>query len=553
MIFSFPFSRDSTRPVRAQPDTMNDRQRMVDTQIAAKTLAPSQNPPPVIELRHLSMSFSGVKVLNDVNLSVQRGEIHGLVGQNGSGKSTLIKILAGFYSPDPGAELFVNGVSIPLPLQPGQFRRLGLSFVHQDLGLIPSLSVTENFRMAELSTEERWWIDWRKEHRRVSATLSRFGIELDPTAKVADLSPTDRAVLAIVRAIELMDSELDRTSATYGLLILDEPTAFLPATDKDRLFEAMHNIARARASVLFVSHDLDEVLQITDRITVLRDGLVQGTVDSAQVTKEALVEMIVGRHFQALQVQRAGIARSTDAFAVRDLYGSLLQGISLDILPGEVLGLTGLAGTGFEEVPYLLAGVHQAAAGTLMMQREHYDLREMTPAKAIAAGITLVPADRQKEGCEGSLTVADNILLPVVSRYFARFRLDQRQMLSDVRRRLDQFQVRPPRPELKYQALSGGNQQKALLAKWLPMRPRLLLLHEPTQGVDIGARQDIFRLLRESAQLGCAVVCATADYEQVATVCDRVLVFGRGGRIVELAGEEINKERIIEQCYMLMG
>jgi len=550
MIFSFPFSGDSTRPAHAQP---GNQQRVMDTPIPAKTLVPGQNPPPVLELRHLSMSFSGVKVLDDVNLSVQRGEIHGLVGQNGSGKSTLIKILAGFYSPDPGAELSVNGLPIPLPLQPGQFRKLGLSFVHQDLGLIPSLTVTENFRMAELSTEERWWIDWRNEHRRVSATLSRFGTELDPTATVADLPPTDRAVLAIVRAIELMGSELDKTSAAYGLLILDEPTAFLPATDKDRLFETMRNIARVRASVLFVSHDLDEVLQITDRVTVLRDGLVQGTVDSAQATKEALVEMIVGRHFQALQVQRARTATSADALAVRDLYGSLLQGISLDILPGEALGLTGLAGTGFEEVPYLVAGVHQAASGTLTMQGKHYDLHEMTPAKAIAAGIALVPADRQKEGCEGSLTVAEDILLPVVGRYFARFRLDQRQMLREVQRRLDQFQVRPPRPELKYQALSGGNQQKALLAKWLPMQPRLLLLHEPTQGVDIGARQEIFRLLREQARLGCAVVYATTDYEQVAAVCDRVLVFGRGGRIVELAGEEINKERIIEQCYMLMG
>ncbi len=507
---------------------------------------------PVLELRHVSKTFDGTKALSGVNLTIERGEIHGLVGQNGSGKSTLIKILAGFHSPDPGAELLVNGRPVSLPLQPGQFRQLRMSFVHQDLGLILSLSVVENLWIDELSTRQQWLIKWGRERQRAKELFAEFGLAIDPAARVADLTPTDRALLAIVRALAETRSSLAGTD-DYGLLILDEPTVFLPATGKRQLFETLRDIARRHASVLFVSHDLDEVLEITDRVTVLRDGQGQGTVTSATVTKDQLVEMIVGRRFVTPPVEHHDPTSQPADIAIRGLTGWLVHDVSLDLHRGEVLGLTGLAGTGFEEIPYLLFGARRAAAGTLAMAGATYNLPTLTPAEAVTAGIALVPADRLREGCEGTLSLADNVLLPVLDCYFHRLRLDRKRMEHDVQSLLDRFTVRPNRPELKYQTLSGGNQQKALLAKWLQSQPRLLLLHEPTQGVDIGARQEIFQLIRASARDGTTVICASTDYEQVATICDRVIVFGSDSRTRELRENEITKEHIAEQCYALMG
>lgn len=508
-------------------------------------------PPPVLELRHVSKTFEGTRALEDAQLSIRRGEIHGLVGQNGSGKSTLIKILAGFHSPDPGGELLWNGRPIELPLRPGQFRQLGMSFVHQDLGLILSLSVLENLRIDELSTRHNWLIRWRREQQLARELFAQFGLSIDPASTVADLTPTNRALLAIVRALGETRAGPNETDE-QELLLLDEPTVFLPATGKRQLFATLRDIARRRASVLFVSHDLEEVLEITDRVTVLRDGLVQGTVDSRSVTKDHLVDMIVGRRFVVPTVDHHASKQEVAHVSVRGLTGWLIRDVSIDLHRGEIVGLTGLAGTGFEEIPYLLSGARRAAAGTLAMSGATYDLSTFTPARSVSAGVALVPADRQREGSEGSLSIADNVLLPVLDRYFQRLRLNRAQMERDAKELLRRFSVRPNRPSLKYQALSGGNQQKALLAKWLQTAPRLLLLHEPTQGVDIGARQEIFQLLRDSARAGTTVVCASTDYEQIAAICDRVIVFGRG-RMREVGEQEMTKERIAEQCYALMG
>jgi ribose transport system ATP-binding protein len=505
----------------------------------------------VLDLRHLSKTFDGTRVLRDASLTVEPGEIHGLVGQNGSGKSTLIKILAGFHSPDPGGELIVNGKAINFPLRPGQFRQIGLSFVHQELALITNLSAVENFRIDDLSTKNRWRINWRDERRRASEVFAQYGVPIDPAEPVADLSPTNRALLAIIRAVE--EARVARPEDHYGLLILDEPTVSLPASGKQLLFDLVRDIARRHTSVLFVSHDLDEVLEITERVTVLRDGEVQGTVTSSGVTKQHLVEMIVGRRFVAPTVARRAVDERPAAIQVRELSGSLLHGVSFDLRPGEVLGLTGLGGTGFEEVPYLLFGARGAGTGSLTLAGREFDLTRISPVDAIAAGVVLVPADRKRDGSEGTLSIADNVLLPVVASYFRRGRLNRALMQRDAQGLLTRFTVRPNRPELPYQVLSGGNQQKALLAKWLQTRPKLLLLHEPTQGVDIGARQDIFRLIRDAVREGTAVICASTEYEQIATICDRVLVFGRESRTVELTGDQITKDRIAEQCYALMG
>ncbi len=505
---------------------------------------------PRLELRRLSKSFGGTRALVDVDLVVRPGEVHGLLGENGSGKSTLIKLLAGFHEPDAG-ELLVDGRRVRLPLAPGQFRELGMSFVHQDLGLIESLSVLENLRVAELAApRSRWRIAWRSERRRARETFERYGLAIDPVAPVAELKPVERALLAIVRAIE----EIRAVGVDRGLLVLDEPTVFLPREGIERLFSLVREAASAGGSVLFVSHDLDEMREITDRVTVLRDGRLVGTVETSATSEAEFVEMIIGRRLSALAADHEDVTLKQVAASVEGLSGASVDGVSFQLHEGEILGLTGLLGSGFEEVPYLVYGARSARAGTLVLGGRPIDLTRLTPWRANGLGIALIPADRKTDGSVGSLPVVDNLSLAVLGRYYNGLLLERGRLRRDAIRLLVEFDVRPVDPDLPYGALSGGNQQKALLAKWFRTRPRLLLLDEPTQGVDVGARHQIFDVIRSAAhENGTQVVCASTDYDQLAALCDRVIVFGRGRIWRELAGDELSKERIIEQCYAAMA
>lgn len=500
---------------------------------------------PVVALHNLSKAFGGALALDDVDLTILPGEVHGLLGENGSGKSTLIKILAGYHAPD-GGTLEINGEPVPLPLTPRARRQAGLSFVHQDLGLILDLTALENLRLVEFAGSRALRIDWRRERRMAREAFDRYGVNIDPDAPVTELTETDRARLAIVRALEDI-----RQSAGEGpgLLILDEPTVFLPKQGTEDLFRLVRDVVAHHASVLFVSHDLDEVREITDRVTVLRDGRVHGTVVTKEATEGQLIEMIIGRKLAEL-----GHVERTDALArpvrtvVRDLAGRQLRGCSFEIHEGEVLGITGLLGSGFEDVPYLLFGAKACSGGELEIDGARHDLRTMTPKKALAANLALLPGDRQRDGSVGAISVGENVMLQVLDR-FRPMMLQRRGLRERSTELMHEYDVRPADPGLAYQSLSGGNQQKALLAKWLQTKPGVILLHEPTQGVDIGAREQIFDIMRASAREGMSVVCASSDYDQLAQICDRVLVIGRGEIVRELTGDEISKDRIAEQVY----
>jgi ribose transport system ATP-binding protein len=507
--------------------------------------------PPRLELRDLAKSFGGTQALRGVDLTVLPGEVHGLLGENGSGKSTLIKILAGFHDPD-GGELLIDGEPVRLPLAPGQFRELGLSFVHQDLGLVESLSVLENLRVAGLAASRpRWRISWRRERRRARETFERYGVRIDPTATVVELKPVERALLAIVRAIE----EIRAVGRGHGVLVLDEPTVFLPREGIDRLFSLVRDLAAAGASILFVSHDLEQVREITDRVTVLRDGALVGTVGTRETSETAFVRMIVGRQLAALaEPDHADLTERRVRVSVEQLAGAGVKDVSFDLHEGEIVGLTGLIGSGFDEVPYLLYGARRARSGRLVLRGDRIDLTALSPAAATRSGISLIPADRKTDGSVGSLPVVDNMSLSVLDRYFNGAWLERRRMRRETAGAMREFDVRPNDPSLPYGALSGGNQQKALLGKWFRAEPRLLLLHEPTQGVDVGARQQIFELIRAAvSERGLHVLCASSDQEQLALLCDRVIVFGRGRIWRELVGDDVTKERMVEQSYAAMA
>jgi len=503
---------------------------------------------PVLDIRALSKRFGGAVALDGVSLSVRRGEVHGLLGQNGSGKSTLIKILSGFHAPEPGARLTLYGREVPLPLSPGEFRKLGLAFVHQHLGLIPSLSVMENLLLSDFANETRWRIDWAAETARIKKIFADYELALDPEARIQDLPQVDRCLVAIVRALEEVRASQEEHGGD-GILVLDEPTPFLPKLGVEKLFALVRQVVAKGASVIFVSHDVEEVLEITDRATVLRDGKVAGTLETEHARPEEFVEMIVGRRVQVFHASHAPAASRAPTVLVEGLAGQTCQKLDLKLCDGDVIGLTGLIGSGFDEVPALIYGARTARAGALTLDGKRIELPEMTPQRAVEAGIAYLPADRIGASGAGSLPVADNVTLPSLRKFSERFRLDRLGMFRWAGEVGKAHDVRPNNPGLSLENLSGGNQQKVLLAKWLEIGPRLLLLDEPTQGVDVGARQQVFAAIDRAARSGTVVICASTDAEQLAQICNRVLVFGHGRVFAELVGDDVTKEEITYQCY----
>lgn len=508
-----------------------------------------------VQVRQLTMEFGGQRALEEVDMDILPGEVHGLVGENGSGKSTLIKILAGFHAPLAGS-LEVAGQPISLPLRPGQFRELGFAFVHQDLGLISSLSVLENLIVDRLAQPRRWaFIRWRRELKHAAGLLERFDVPIDPRRLVVDLKPIERALIAIVRAVHFSmnaDKDGNTSQASDRLLVLDEPTVFLGRGEVEQLYQLIRSLVRQqspRVSVLFVSHDLDEVKQITDRTTVLRDGRVVDTVVTSEASREALIKMIVGRDLSVFSAPKHSEVTANHALRIKGLSTSTLHDVSLDLPAGEVLGLTGLLGADYEEILYALYdGARTARTGqAILPDKSEVELSQTTPEQAINNRIFLIPVDRLQQGCAPSLSIADNMTSPWLNHYFRGMFLRRRTMLTETRTHLTDFDVRPRDPGTEFARLSGGNQQKALLAKWLQASPRVLLLHEPTQGVDVGARQQIWSVIKRLGE-ECAVLYAGSDYDELARVCHRVAIISNGTVRRILSGDEVTKERITQEC-----
>lgn len=499
----------------------------------------------LLKITGLKKAFAGVPALRGVDLDIQAGEIHGLLGANGCGKSTLIKILAGFYSADDG-EISINGIEHKLPLGPRGLSDSGVAFVHQDLGLVSSLTVLEHMALdsnGAMSGLHR--ISWKQERSRVEKLLNRFDLELNVDAKVDTLSPVEKAMVAIVRAVGHQE---EITGHAGSLLVLDEPTVFLPRDEIDILFSLLHKLKDQGDSVLLVSHDLDEVLEITDRVTVFRDGTLVGTRYTAECSRQDVVEMILGaRDVQGKRQETKARFDIEPRLAARELDGERVRSLSIELRAGEVVGVTGLAGSGFEELPELLFGTRTWRAGTVTVNGK--DVKLPTPQVMMSNGVVLVPSDRKANGGAQDLTVLENLSLPFFSQYAGGWRINWDSLRAQARAISEKFNVKPQNIDLELGKLSGGNQQKALLGKWLETKPKVMLLNEPTQGVDIGARKEIFKLLREAVNEDMAILCATSDYEQLVELADRVLILADGEVREELHGSEITKESMAESIY----
>lgn len=500
---------------------------------------------PALEVRGLTKRFSGVAVLDGVDLVVDRGQVHGLLGENGSGKSTLIKLLCGFHTAD-GGTMTVHGQPVDLPLPPGRPSELGFRFVHQDLGFLPALSAAENFHLGSLARPDTGWrISDRALRAATAEALAQYGVDIDPGRAVRDLSSIQRALLAVVRAAHDLP-------AGRGILVLDEPTVFLPHKDVDDLFSLVRRVVSDGSSVLLVSHDLDEIREVTNQVSILRDGRLVGSRPTAGTTKDDLVQLIVGRGIRVADRPDTPPPPShpSAGLAVDDLCGSELSGVTLEVAPGEIVGAAGLEGAGVEELPYLIYGSRRARSGRVSVAGRSLDCTRMTPGRALRAGMVLIPADRRRLAGLMRMSVEDNLTHPRLRHFRAGPFLRGRALRRDAESTISRFDIRPPRAAQAFGTLSGGNQQKAVVAKWLAVEPAVLLLHEPTQGVDIGARQQIFTYLRAAASEGRAVLCASSDFEQLAVLCHRVLVFRRGRLAGELAGEDLSKEAITEACLV---
>lgn len=500
-------------------------------------------------VKGLSKTFGSNRALDQVDLVIMPGEIMGLLGKNGCGKSTLIKILSGYHEPDKGGVLYVNGREVKLPLAPGEFTKYGMSFVHQDLGLVDTLTVAENWILSEIATKNRAKIDWKSTNKDIQETFHQYGLDIQPSTLVSSLGPVQKAMLAILRAVVNLH---DAQEEGRGLLVLDEPTVFLPKTEVETLFRLVRSVAQQGISVMFVSHDLDEVMNLTDSFTVLRDGKNVGNGTTQMVDKNSVIEMILGENLKEYHVEVKDVISFREKKPVleaKQISGRIIKPMDFQVYPGEVLGITGLVGSGFEEIPYLLFGDVAEGKGHIIFGGQTCSLESFTPEKAVKGRMALIPADRKNLGGVQSLEISENIMMQSM-RHYHPFHLDKKAMRKKAQALVKDYTVYPSDINLEFSMLSGGNQQKVLLAKWIQEDPEILILHEPTQGIDIGARQAIYNLIEDSVKKkGMTVICSSSDYEQLEQICDRVLILVNGRIIEELVGNEITKSRITEYCY----
>jgi ribose transport system ATP-binding protein len=491
----------------------------------------------------MSKTFPGQVALVDVDIEIHEGEIHALVGQNGSGKSTLVKILAGYHRPDPGATVSVRGQAFALG-SAASARAAGIRFVHQDLGLIEALSVAENFHLT-LDTGRAFSRVARKSERQVARqALANLGYDISPEVIVGQLADSERTAVAVARALHDLP-------ARTGMLVLDEATASLPGPEVERLFMALRRVAASGVAILFISHYLDEVLRLADRVTVLRDGRRIATTAVGELSHDRLVELLLGRQLLAdLGTELGSAAAVADpVLVVRGVNGTIVVDLDLDIHPGEIVGVAGLTGSGREEVAGLLAG-RLPRHGSVRV--DGCEVRPLDPTSAVRLGMCLVPADRKAHALMPTADVRENTTLVDVSAFWSKGVLRRQPEVAEVRRWITELDIRPNQPDAVVATLSGGNQQKVVMARWLRIEPRVLVLDEPTQGVDVGSKADIHRLVDRAAADGAAVVVCSTDSAELARLASRVLVLQRGRVAGELKGSDITVERI-EQLQLTIA
>ena len=480
---------------------------------------------------HIEKHFGGTYALRDVSMDVGRGEIMALLGENGAGKSTLIKILGGIHKADAG-EVLIDGE--PYEHTPGGFgKRQKVAFIHQDLGLIEWMTVAENIALALGFKQRSGLIQWKEVERFAADALALVDCDFDPTTRVENLSRTEKSLVAIARALAV-DSEF---------LVLDEPTASLPADEVERLFSAIRPLRERGVGMIYVSHRLDEIFQIADRVAVLRDGQMIGINPIDQTSPEDLVMQIVGRTTRSTQKTSAPVGKPI--LTLKGFNAGMIGPLDFTLRQGEIVGLVGLRGAGHEAISRALFGVQSYSGHVTLNDKE---LGVQSPQDAMDSGIGLVAKDRTEESIAMSMTIRENTFLNPsgVGRKLLSF-LTPSKEASQAAKIGHELGLSPNDPSLAIEALSGGNQQKVVIGRWLATHRRLLICEDPTAGVDVGAKAEIYALLNKALNQGVGILVVSTDFEEIAMICHRAVVFSQGAVVDELTGDQLTTEQII-QC-----
>jgi len=484
-----------------------------------------------LELRSISKQFGGVVALRNVDLSLPAGEVHCLVGENGSGKSTLIKIISGVLHPEPGGRIVIEGHEYP-HLNPVRSTACGIQVIYQDLSLFPNLTVAENIAVAGHLGAPRL-VDWRAVRATAQAAMARVGAALDLDARVEDLSIANRQLVAICRAM----------AADAKLVIMDEPTASLTRHEVDALVRLVADLKRSGICIVFVSHRLDEVMEIAERVTVLRDGTKVGEFPARDMDDKKLATLMTGKAF-AYQTSATNFVGSETVLSVKNLTrAGQYEDINLDIRAGEIVGLTGLLGSGRTEFALSLFGMNRPTSGEIRLDGKPRALK--TNAQAIDEGIAYVSEDRLNLGLVLEQPIASNILVTILDKLPNRFGLvPEATRQRTARRWIDDLAIKAPNPDDAVRTLSGGNQQRVVLAKWMATQPRLLILDSPTVGVDIAAKDGIYEVVRALAARGVAILLISDEIPEVFYHAHRVLVMRRGRLAAECVPHDSSEEAL---------
>ena len=483
----------------------------------------------LLRASNLTKAFPGVMALNGVNFEVRAGEVNALVGENGAGKSTLIKIIAGFYTPDSG-EIKINGELLKFTTKASHLA--GIATIHQDHQLIPNMSVAENISLGMWETKYGF-VSKRREAERAAAILSEILPNLDPRKLAKTLSPAEAQLVEISKAL----------SENSKILVMDEPTSSLSGVEVDRLFEIVEKLKMNGIGIVFVSHWLDEVFKISDYITVLRDGKLVDSVLTKTVSRDEIIRKMIGRDIK--EIKSTSHRTTKKVLEVRNLSRKgILENISFNVNAGEIVTLAGLEGAGRSEIAECIFGIEKYQMGEILVDGVLF--AKSSPKAAIEAGIGLVPEDRHSQAMIPKMSVKNNISVALLKR-FTRLSWLLPKAEEDIYATMkDRLKIKAPTSETKIATLSGGNQQKVVLGRWLSLSPKLLILDEPTKGVDVAAKAEISRIITEMATLGTAVLLISSELPEVLALSDRVIVIRSGNISGELVGSSITQKSIMD-------
>jgi ribose transport system ATP-binding protein len=494
---------------------------------------------PALRLEGIVKTFPGVRALDGVSFSVLPGEVHALMGENGAGKSTLMKVLGGIYQPDAG-RIFIEERETVMR-GPLEAKAEGVMFIHQELSLAEELSVAENVYLGELPRKRFGRVDWSTLYARTDAILQKLKVRFDARTRVGELSIANQQMVEIARAL----------TVNAKAVIFDEPTASLTDAEKVVLFDVIADLRAQGVGIVYISHRMEEIFRITDRISILRDGAYRGTLETAATDEDEITRMMIGR---SLDLSRNAAAPDLGPVALRAeglSCGHLFEDATFEVREGEVLGFYGLVGAGRTEIAETLFGLRTPTAGRIFLKGEEISLG--SPVEAIARGISLVPESRKEQGLVLGMNCRDNITLPQVDDLTAGPFVSDGAEISIYDQYRDRLAIKSPSWRTPVGNLSGGNQQKIVIGKWLSMRPEVLIVDEPTRGIDVGSKSEIHNLLRELAKQGYAVIVISSEMPEVLHVSDRIVAMYHGRIMREFTAAEVTEDGLIQAISGLTG